>query len=957
MAETLHSNACPLLSRRRMVTTLGKGSLFSLSPHLGGGVPVIRLARLLEPRINMKLFQSRSRSFTARLVSLTIAALTPLAASAEDVTIFHVGDQETWLISAQGNLRNDNSQPISFYGGIDRLAQVIEEAETTAEGTGRFVLKLNAGDALLPGPRFTASLDNLETAHPGDNLQDFYDAIANRAIGFDATVFGNHEFDLGLDLAARFAKVSGTKYLSLNLDFSKHAGLNALEQSGDVAKSLVITTTAGNKIGIIGVTTPLLPTISSPQTLELMEGFAGFDSANTEQENLEAALPFVQAEINGLRTNQGVDVIIVMSHLQNAQNEINTLIPGLSGVDLVISGGGHELMTDADDALINGGVAPTFTTHPTLVNDKDNTPVPMLTGHFGNRYVGEINATINDTTGDFAISSTRMIRVSGQPTDDDDVAGDTDIFNNVVDPVMDFIAALNASIIAVTEVRLNGDRGTAGATPGTYVPGLRNAETNLGNLVADAIRFAGPAEIAIQNAGGIRASINNTGMNPADVSVGDTFNVLPFTNLVKIAKTVNATQLKDILEHGFSGSNNLGVTQGRFPQVSGMTVYFDSTATARQNTNGGDIAAVGTGSRVKKVILNDGDVIIDNGVVVDTQRTFSLATIDFLATGGDGYPFVANNVAFENSVFTITYQDALQEYIETPVEEGGLQRDNGADPTPEITDNAFRVAEAFDLHGRMIDLAVAVEAPGTPVTGDGSANTIDAGPGDDEITGGGGDDTLTGGTGGDVFIYTSKNDAEDIITDFTPHEDTIDLTEFLPKIGYIGGPNAFEDNILKIQDTAGGVNLLFRANGQASGTLETLAKIEGVSVAQLAVGRDFILPEATNPPQPPQQPPVPPNRSPKLSIEVIDVKIEGNEAEATVEFRANDPDGSVRFIEYKIPNVIKRKRTIRADDGTTRITIKDLKVGKRLTLVAKAIDEQGKKSNAETEKIVTRESK
>ena len=158
---------------------------------------------------------------------------------AEQVTVLHVGDQESWLISAQGNLRDTSAQAISFYGGIDRLATVIANAQTAATTAGKTVIKLNAGDAFLPGPRFTVSLVNLATAHP-DGGQDFYDTIAMRQIGFDATVFGNHEFDNGSDIAARFAEISNTTYLSSNLNFNATTKFAELALSGKVAPFKVV---------------------------------------------------------------------------------------------------------------------------------------------------------------------------------------------------------------------------------------------------------------------------------------------------------------------------------------------------------------------------------------------------------------------------------------------------------------------------------------------------------------------------------------------------------------------------------------------------------------------------------------------------------------------------------------------------------------------------------------------
>ena len=300
-------------------------------------------------------------------VSLALGAMA-LPAIAEQITVLHVGDQESWLISAQGNLRDSSSQAISYYGGVDRLATVIANAKAAADTAGKSVITLNAGDAFLPGPRFTASLENLATAY-ADGGQDFYDAIANRQIGFDAIVFGNHEFDLDNTgpIAARFAEVSGSTYLSVNLDFGATAEFAALQAAGKVAPSKIITTKGGKKVAVVGATTPLLPSISSPAD-GIMKNWS---EGNTEAKNLAAIVPLIQAEVDRLRNNEGVTMVILMSHLQNAQNEIGAVVPALRNVDLVISGGGHELMTDADDKLINGGVAATYTTHPVYATDAD----------------------------------------------------------------------------------------------------------------------------------------------------------------------------------------------------------------------------------------------------------------------------------------------------------------------------------------------------------------------------------------------------------------------------------------------------------------------------------------------------------------------------------------------------------------------------------------------------------
>lgn len=746
------------------------------------------------------------------------------AAVAEDITVLHVGDQESWLLSAQGNLRDAPSQAISYYGGIDRLAAVIANAQAVATAAGRTVLKLNAGDAFLPGPRLNASFVNLATAH-ADGGQDFYDTIAMRQIGFDAAVFGNHEFDLGPTVAARFAEVSGTTYLSSNLNFNATPEFAALAAAGKVAPYRIVTTTGGKKIGIVGATTPLLPTISSPAPGSML----AYDANDSELQNLQAILPLIQAQINDLRNNQGVTAVIVMSHLQNVDNERNIMVPALTGVDLVISGGGHELMADPDDLLINGGVAPTFTTHPIYANDAAAKPVAIVTGHFGNRYVGEVNASLDDTTGALtSINSTRMLRVSGAAADADKVSGEPTINASVIAPVNAFIAALNAQIIGSTATKLNGPTHVAcAALPCTFTAGVRNAETGLGNLVADAMRFAGKADVAIQNGGGIRTNV----AGPGSVSVGDTFNVLPFTNLVKRAPVMNAVQLKDLMEHSVAASTPTGSAQGRFAQISGMQVSFDTSKTAR--------TTLGSGDRIRRIVLDDGTVLVDGGVVVNPTRTFAFATIDFTAAGGDGYPFAANGVVFENAVNTITYQEALANYIKAPKAEGGLQRDNAADGD-EITSNLYGLENAYDKYGRLVDLAIAVATPGITKTGTAGRDAITGTSGDDIIIGGAGADVLTGGAGGDKFVYTSLRDAGDTITDFTPYADRIDLTALLTSIGATPA-NAVADGHVRIVDVIGGTSLQVDADGSGPAPARPLVTLKGLTAKQIIPARDLGL--------------------------------------------------------------------------------------------------------------------
>ena len=115
----------------------------------------------------------------------------------------------------------------------------------------------------------------------------------------------------------------------------------------------------------------------------------------------------------------------------------------------------------------------------------------MVTGHFGNRYVGEVNFTIDDSTGLVtSLDSTRMIRVSGAIADADKVDGDATIKASVVTPALNYISALNAQIIGTSAVALNGPTHAAcSAAPCEYTEGVRNVETGLGDLVQASPEF------------------------------------------------------------------------------------------------------------------------------------------------------------------------------------------------------------------------------------------------------------------------------------------------------------------------------------------------------------------------------------------------------------------------------------------------------------------------------------
>ncbi len=143
---------------------------------------------------------------------------------------------------------------------------------------------------------------------------------------------------------------------------------------------------------------------------------------------------------------------------------------------------------------------------------------------------------------------------------------------------------------------------------------VRTEEAAIGNLIADAMRGANGADVAVTNGGGIRGDKQydaGTVLTRRDI-----LTELPFGN-VTVVTEVNGRQLLDALENGFS---QVEEGAGRFPQVSGLKIVVDLKQPA--------------GSRVVSVMVGDQPL--------DPQATYKVATNDFMVKGGDGYTALAS---------------------------------------------------------------------------------------------------------------------------------------------------------------------------------------------------------------------------------------------------------------------------------------------------------------------------
>jgi 5'-nucleotidase len=551
------------------------------------------------------------------------------------LTILHNNDGESKLVNAPG-------QP--DFGGVARFKTLLDKLRHEATtgrpprgGSGhRGVVVLSSGDNFLAGPEFTASLTK---------GVPYYDSIALAAMDYDAMAIGNHEFDFGPDVLADFIAGFGhtpPPFVSANLDFRDEPRLQALVRKGTIVASTVVKE-RGEQIGIVGATTPLLPAISSPRNVRVLPEVARI----------------VQDEIDRL-TRQGVDKIIFISHLQGL-SEDRELLPMLRDVDVAIAGGGDELLAADDDLLVPGDsisvdpVTGEKLRYPLYVPDATGQAIPVVTTAGDYKYIGRLVVNFDKRGRVISVDdSSGPVRVSGVAPDA--VQPDQKLLRQVVEPVVAYTEGLSANVLAQSEVPLDGAR-----------PNIRQVETNLGNLMADALLAAGrqnaaafgvaPPQVALQNGGGIR---NNSVIPAGPITELTTFQIAAFANFVSVVPDVPREQFKEILENAISRSP---AEDGRFAHVAGFRFTYDTTFPAQVVDNDGNVLS--PGSRVRDVVLDDGTVIVQDGVVVPGDP-ISVATNDFSARGGDQYPF--RGLPF--TTVGLTYQQALARYISQDL--GGL---------------------------------------------------------------------------------------------------------------------------------------------------------------------------------------------------------------------------------------------------------------------------------------------
>ena len=452
-----------------------------------------------------------------------------------------------------------------------------------------------------------------------------FDAITMmNAAGYDVATLGNHEFDYG------YAQ------LKSNLEKAEFQVICAdvFDESGNTIYPAytIITTGSGMKIAFIGFETPEAQTKANPALIKGLTFLAEDELYAVAQENIDK----VKAE--------GADLVIALSHLGvDAESEPNRsidLYANTTGFDFIIDGHSHTVMTEGENGEPIQSTGTAFANIGVIVIDNETKTIEE----------NFLRSVSHDEDGTTVYDITNDIAVSGYAQE-----------------IMDRVNGEYNIVFAESLVDLNGERD----------PGNRTEETNLGDLVSDAIMWTVLKDegslsvdtanaVAIVNGGGIRASINSGSITKKDVNT-----VLPFGNTITVVYVTGA----ELLEALEASTYCTPTAVGGFPQVAGIEFTVDTTKAYDSNAETYPASTYYGPASINRVTINN-----VNGREFDENATYAVITNDFMAAGGDTYYAFASS---ENKFDTgIPLDEAVMAYITDSL--GGVVGEDYATPKGRI---------------------------------------------------------------------------------------------------------------------------------------------------------------------------------------------------------------------------------------------------------------------------------
>jgi len=446
-----------------------------------------------------------------------------------------------------------------------------------------------------------ARTDNWLLVDAGDQFQGtlFYQYYKGQTaaefmndLNYDAMAVGNHEFDDGPEALLEFVKLAQFPVLMSNADLTGEPALR------EVIQKSVVVDKAGEKIGLIGVTPINNDELASP----------GPNIVFSDPS------PAIQAEVDQLMAD-GINKIILLSHSGYATDlaiAINT-----TGLDVIVGGHSNTLLSNSSDRAAGP--------YPDMVNG-----VAIVQAYAYGKYLGELNLTFDDDG--------NITEAMGDPVLIDATVAENATVKARVAELSQPLEEIRSKVVAEAAEAIGGDRAVC-----------RSQECSMGSLIADAmldrVKDQG-IQVAIQNGGGIRASID-----AGPVTMGEVLTVLPFQNTLSTFE-VTGVVLLEALENGVSQIED---GAGRFPQVAGMTYAFDASQPA--------------GSRISDVMVG--------GAPLDPAETYGVVSNNYVRNGGDGYKMfrdAQNAYDFGPDLADVTAEYIASQSPFTPYTDGRIKQ-------------------------------------------------------------------------------------------------------------------------------------------------------------------------------------------------------------------------------------------------------------------------------------------
>lgn len=513
----------------------------------------------------------KSRLFSSFLALIMILGL--ITVQTKEVK----AETEDQIVTSEANIEEENNKAALEKGSVDITILHTNDTHGRVKADSS-IIGIDTISAIKKSINNSILVDVGDTLHglPFATMNKGEDIIAlMKLAGYDVMTPGNHDFNYGYERLLELANMASTGVNSFPI-----ISANVIKDNTTLLDANYIKEVDGVKLGFFGLTTPETAFKTNPNNVKGLEFASPIESAKKQVEELKA---------------KGADIIVALAHIGTDESSeiVSTMIAKeVEGIDIIIDGHSHS-------------------NYPTGF-EADNGTLIVSTGEYGAN-LGQVIITFNKDTNKITNKIASLIPKATAATQNPD-----EIVAQKIEEINEAQNALLSKVVGVSKVVLDGAR-----------ENVRTGETNLGNLITDAMLYVTGAEIAITNGGGIRATIN-----AGEITKQDVVSVLPFGNFI-VTKYLTGAQIKDILEHGVK---DYPATAGHFPHVAGINFVFD--------------AEKAPGERIVSIKINGKDI--------DMDAKYLVAANDFMAAGGDDYPHF-KDIKTENEFQAL--DEALEEYI------------------------------------------------------------------------------------------------------------------------------------------------------------------------------------------------------------------------------------------------------------------------------------------------------